>query len=180
MTPKTRPQKGRGAPAASLPKAEEAPPEITEPVPPPDDDPKAQADFFITMLDAFAQANTVETKRIRQALIDAINAYSDDGNKVRAAVMLKQTLAGIELGMAEVLRRILARVRDRMLSESKRLGVTSPDGDLARRGAEGFTLVVHALTQMVQAARGGDDSLREQARATLALAQKKIENVIRP
>ena len=131
------------------------------------------------MLDTFAKAGTAETKRIRQALIDAVEEYAQDGNKDRAGLILRAQLAGIELGMADVLRRILSRVRDRMLDESKRLGVTSPDGDLARRGAEGFTLVVQALNKMVQGARSGDEDLRNEARVILAQAQKKIEAVTR-
>jgi hypothetical protein len=179
LTENSRPPQGQGdASAPSAAPEDYFPDEIKEPTLPPENDPKAQADFFMEMLDTFAKANTAETKRIRQALIDAIDTYAADYDKVRAGEVLKATLAGIEIGMAEVLRRILARVRDRMREESKRLGVTTPDGDLARRGAEGFTLVVQAMNKLVQSEQLGDENMREQAHAILAQAQKKIESVV--
>jgi hypothetical protein len=169
---KAGPKKGKGVSQQdSFP---DSLPEITEPEPAPEDDPKAQADFFVQMLDSFAQAGTSETKRIRKALVDAIEEYSSAEDKVAAGETLKETLAGIEVGMAEVLRRVIGRVRDRMVQESRRLGVSSPEGDVARRGAEGFTLVVEALGKMVQSAREGDDQMRVEARAILARAQQQL------
>jgi hypothetical protein len=179
LTQKPRSPKGHPA-SRSHQDAPESIPEIPEPTPPSDDDPKAQADFFLQMLDAFAKANTAETKRIRRALIDAIEAYSSSADKKLAGEILKATMAGIEVGMAEVLRRMLARVRDRMVEESRRLGVSSPEGDVARRGAVGFSLVVDALNLMVQSARQGDLQMRDEARARLAQAQKQLAPLQQP
>lgn len=152
---------------------EAVPPDVSNP--PTDSDPKVQAEYFLELMDAFGKLGTSEAKRIRQTLIDIINDYGDAEDKLAAGEQLKARFAGLELGIADLLKRHVAKMRDRAVDASRTLGVSSPMGQTARRGAEGLELVVQALDELVKSARTGDIVLREHAHATLDKARASFE-----
>ncbi len=140
-------------------------------------DPKVQAQYFLELMDAFGKIGTPESKRIRQSLIDTIDAYGDAEDKVAAGEQLKARIGGMELAIADLLKRHVAKMRDRAVDASRTLGVSSPMGQTARRGAEGLGLVVQALDELVKGVRKGDAALREHARATLDQARASFDSL---
>ncbi len=143
--------------------------------PPSSDDPKAQAEYFVDMLDAFAQQGTPEAKRIRQGLIKAIDDYGAAEDKEAAAELTRMRLLGLEAGVSELLLRSTRKMRDRLGTESRKLGTSSKIGKSVRAGADGLSLMVSALENMLAAAESGDQALRDQAHVQLAEARSMME-----
>ncbi|MBI5508350.1 MAG: hypothetical protein HY903_06325 [Deltaproteobacteria bacterium] len=173
-------KKGGRAPAAKkkpVPVAKKAPPPITIADPPLTDDPKAQADYFMQMLDTFAQQGTPEAMRLRTGLIEAVEAFGKTEDKAKAAIELRARVAGLELGVAELLVRTTRKLRDRLVEESRKLGTSSKIGKSARQAAEGFTAMVAGLEKLAQAAEDDDPALRAEAHRILDDARSKMDAI---
>jgi hypothetical protein len=145
--------------------------------PPTSDDPKAQAEYFMQMLDAFAQQGTPEAKRIRSALIEAVAEYGKAQNKAEAAIVLKAKVAGLEMGVTDLLVRATKKLRDRFVAESRKLGTSSKLGETTRTAADGFSMMVDGLEKLQKAAEGNDAALREEANKLIADARAKMEQI---
>ena len=170
-TKKSSGHPGRGA--TSAPRAG-APAPLVVSGPPEGADPKAQAEHFMAMLDAFAQQGTPEAKRIRGALIEAVSEYGANPDKAQAGAILKARLAGLEAGVCELLLRSTRKLRDRFVQEARKQGSSSKLGQTAHAAAEGFTVMVDGLEKLLQAAETGDVALRDAANEQLAAAQEKM------
>jgi hypothetical protein len=144
---------------------------------PTSDDPKAQADYFLQMLDAFAQQGTPEAKRIRSALIESVSEYGKARDKETAAVVLRAKVAGLEMGVTELLVRATRKLRDRFVAESRKLGTSSKLGETTRVAAEGFSSMVDGLEMLQKAAETNDAALREEALRLIADARAKMERI---
>jgi len=142
---------------------------------PTDSNPKVQAEYFLELMDAFGKIGTPEAKRVRQTLIDIIDDYGDAEDKEAAGEQLKARLAGLEIGVADLIKKHVAKMRERAVAASRQLGLSSPMGQTARRGADGLGLVVQALDELVKSAKKGDMELRKQAQATLAKARESFD-----
>ncbi len=122
-----------------------------------------------------------EAVRIRSALINIVAEYSaaesrgEDIEEVRKATSGRLLL--LEYAVADVLLKSSKKMRDRIVAESRRLGVRSKVGQAARDVAEGLNLMVEGLTKMQQSAQRGDDALRLEARALITQAKRHMESV---
>jgi len=171
--PGRAPQRAQGNPVARA----APPPELSAGDPPQDTDPKAQAEYFLKMLDAFAQQGTPEAKRIRSALIEAVSEYGAAADKEAAALILRARVAGLELGVTELLVRSTKKLRDRFTQESRKLGTGSKVGVTTRKAAEGFGLMVDGLEMLQRAAELSDPALRDRAHEVLARARVRMEEL---
>ena len=146
---------------------------------PPESDPKGRADYFLQMLDAFAQQGTQEAKRVRSGLIQAIGEYREatedkelgEVEKTEAQTRLKAKLYGMEAGVMELLIRSVSRMRDRILEQARTLGTKAGPGKNAHTAAEGLGQVVEALQTMMDAANKGSEDLREKANGMMEKAR---------
>jgi hypothetical protein len=166
----------RGAPKRSA-KRDQAPADLGMGSPPTSDDPKAQAEYFMQMLDAFAQQGTPDAKRIRSALIEAVTEFGEAEDKAEATVVLRARVAGLEMGVTDLLVRATKKLRDRFVMESRKLGTSSKLGETTRAAADGFSMMVDGLEKLRNAAETGDAALRDEANELIALARAKMEQI---
>jgi len=144
---------------------------------PPADDPKAQADFFLEMLDNFAQAGTPESKRLRIALIQAVSDYAEQAkeNKDEAIQVLKAKVLGMEVACSELVLKSISKIRDRFRLEARKLGKKSKAGHVAHTVTEGLTLASQSMEKLLQAAEEGNHSLRGEAQALMERAREVLK-----
>lgn len=148
-------------------------------VPPSEDDPKGRAEYFLQMLDAFAQQGTAEATKVRSMLIGAIAEYSERAkeNKEEALTKLKATLYGLEAGVMELLIRSTSKLRDKITEQASKLGTKSQAGKNARAAADGMSSVVEALSTMLRAANEGSQQLRDRANAMMEKARETMGGI---
>ena len=146
---------------------------------PSENDPTAQARYFLDMLDAFGQEGTPEANRIRHALIQAVDEYSqaDDADKEAALVALKIRMLGIQAGAAEVLLRHCRRLHTFFSKQTRKIGTKSKEGKTIRSTAESINALCEALSSMIEALESGDEALQEKAQSSLEFAQSKMAEV---
>ena len=138
-------------------------------------DPKAHAEYFIEMLNALAQQGTPETKRIREALIDAIKIYEAEAeeNKEAAGSLLRLRVMGMEFGLYELYGKSVRKIRDKFVQDARKMG-TSQAGILARSLAEGLTLSVDGIQKILDAIDRKDETLRDEGQALLQQSKEKL------
>jgi len=167
---------GGAASGRAVPPAGGEPPEL-EIGPPPAEDPQSQAEYFMQLLDAFAEQGTAEAKRLRAALIEAVDEYSQKAKDGRDEAMriLQAKLLGMEAGLVELLLRSTRKMRDRFVLESRKLGQSSQMGKAIHAAAEGMGQITEALQKLLDAAGAGSDELRTEAYAMMQRARKTLE-----
>jgi len=143
--------------------------------PPETTDPKAQVQYFMEMLDAFAQQGTPEATRIRTELITAVTEFEANPNKDEAMVLIRARTAGIELGLAELMLRSVRKMRDRLVQDSRKMGTGSKAGLNTRSAAEGFTQFAAGLEKLLAAAQTDDTKLRAAGHEEIAKARAALE-----
>jgi hypothetical protein len=162
---KGRPAAGRATP----------PPELDVAPQPATEDPQAQAEWFISLLDAFAQHGSPEAVRLRRGLIETVNDYAAAEDKVAARVVAAARIAGLQAGVAEVVLRSTRKMRDRFVKESRRRGTSSKQGKSLRAAADGFSKMVEGLEMMAQAAEVGDEALSARGAELMEEARAAME-----
>ena len=141
----------------------------------PENDSKAQAEYFMQLIDNLAQAGDPESARIRSALIQVVADYGaarergEDVAKLREAT--GQRVAALEGAVAEILLKSTRKLRDRVVMDSRRLGTSGKVGQSARTAAEGLELIVDALDKMLEASKAGDEAKKQEARGLLEKAR---------
>jgi len=147
-------------------------------------DPQALADYLVRLLDGFAQTGSPEADRVRSAIIRVALDYNDakargeDPEAIRTATIVR--LVALEAELAQFLLRSTRKMRDRLVADSRRLGTGSPVAQSVRRAAEGLTLLVDALTAMLEAAEEHDPAKRRHAQALLDKARVAMASLASP
>ena len=142
--------------------------------PPSGDDPKAQAEYFMTFLDRLAQQGSTEAKRIRSALVQVVSDYANAADKALAKSELRARLAGLEVGVYELVLKNVRKIRDRYIHESRKLGGGASTAVYVRTAADGFTFMVDALDKLYIAARDGRQELRAESSRLLEKAKAAL------
>lgn len=152
---------------------------VNLPQAPAEDDPTAQARYFLDMLDTFGQQGTPEAHRVRHALIQAVDEYAraEDEEKEAAQVALKIRMLGIQAGAAELLLNHCRRLHIFFSKQTRKMGTKSQKGQTIRNTAESLNALCTALSSIIEALESGDESLQEQAQSNLQIAQSKMEEV---
>ncbi len=134
---------------------------------PPREDPQAQAEFFMQLLDSLAQVGSPETNRIRAALIQVVTDYRGEcdkgGDVEKAREHTARKLMELEAGMCHLLLHSTSKLRDRLVAESRRMGTATKVGKSARQVADGLCVLVDALSAMMEAAKEQDPVKRSSA-----------------
>jgi hypothetical protein len=150
-------------------------PDVELPPQPSTEDPHAQAEWFVSLLDAFAQHGSPEAAKLRRGLLDVVNEYDAADDKVAARAVAAGRIAGMQAGIAELVLRSARKMRDRFVKESRKRGTASRDGKSLRVAADGFTKMVEGLEMMAQAARAGDEALSARGEALMDEARAAME-----
>lgn len=145
--------------------------------PPSPEDPQQQAEYFIQLIDAFAQQGTPEAQKIRSGLVELVTRYRDAEDKTAALGEAKQRLAALEVGTAELLLSSTRKIYEKFKQQSRQMGTGSPAGKSIRAAAEGFGKVVEAMETMVDGARKGDEDIKKRAQELLSEAHQRLSSI---
>jgi hypothetical protein len=145
--------------------------------PPSGDDPRAQAEYFMDMLNALGAQATPEAKRLRVELIETIAAYRDDPDKEHARIELAAKMMGLESAVSTILQSNIDKVRQRLTKDLKKIGATSATGKAMKAAAKGFETMSKALGKLAIASRDNDQTARSEAQALLAKARTELEGL---
>jgi hypothetical protein len=160
-------------------KAESPFPDVEHLGPPPEGDPKRQATYFMGLLEAFAQHGTPEATRLRSALIEAVDTYSEQATKsIEAArVIFASKIAGIETGVMAIALRSVKKMRERVLRDGRDIGTKSMLGKNMQAFSEGLGIMADAMEILIEAAAAGDRALRERATAAMNRASELLSGL---
>ena len=137
--------------------------------------PTARAEYFVQLLDSFAQQGTAEAKRIRSALIRWVLDYQQAEDKEAAKKLLVAQLEGIELGVTELLLNSVRKIYDRMTKQSRKMGTASPAAKKVRQATEGLGAVRDGLEGLLQAVRYRSEEMRDEALTLLEKGRDALE-----
>jgi hypothetical protein len=147
----------------------------------PTDDPQAQAEYLLALLDRLAEQGDPRADNMRLALLLVIKQYLEArlaGEDMQVAGrQAAAQLIELESTIADVLLGSLHKLRDKVTHESRRLGTGSKAGQQARHAAEGLDLMSQGLDLLIAASRDGDEAKRAQAHAILKKAQQTVEAI---
>jgi hypothetical protein len=169
-------------PKRKAPSEPQAPfPDIDHLARPPSDSPEAQAQYFMQLLDAFAQHGTTESKRLRSALIEAVSAYTEEakGDLGRARQVFIGKLAGIETSVVELSMKSVKKMRERVIQDGRSTGTKSQTGKDMKSFADGLGFMAEAMQLMLDAAKAGDLEARERASSLMDQASKLLTAIAR-
>jgi len=143
--------------------------------------PDEKARYLFDLLNAYAQQGTPEGKRVRQALLDAIEQFNADcvENKDKAALELTAKLFGIEAGILELIIFSTQSMSKKIADQAHRLGPKTKAGYKARTASNALAQMAEAMTTMLRAKEEGKQELHAEASEKMKHAKKMVEAIMK-
>ena len=135
------------------------------------------ARYFLSLLHSLSQDGSPESRRVRVALIEAVDEYAKAEDKEAARDGLRVRVAGVEAGLSTVLLQSTKKLRDTLAKQLPLLSGQPAIKAVVKETSDALNSVIRSLSLMLQAAERGDTELRARAHRSLDEAKAKLEAI---
>ena len=138
-----------------------------------DDSFAKQAQYFLDLLHMLERQNSSESKRIRLALLEAVDDYGKTNEETpeKARGIVRERLGEIQGEALPMLIRSSKAIHKKVSQQSRKMGTKSTEAKTARGLADGMGHIVDALETMREAVQTKDAALQAEAETKMSTAK---------
>lgn len=146
---------------------------------PPAEDPEAQVEYALNLLQGFAQLGP-EATAVGDRITGALDEYSAtrDDDEQAALDRFQQTMQAIQIEVSDLVLKSLRRMRDDIKKRSRVLGTKSEHGKFGRIFAESLDIMAGAMELMTQASLEGDEEMKRKAAEVMQRGQEMLTELL--